>query len=118
MTRKMDFLRRPVIFLMPDEIVELECQHVPEADDRTAVYFVPKRMSDRSKEQLNPSEVTLQSLLASGVTIDPSRFVNSLGITDVADIEASKDKMSGEMLEYLTTHEDEIKEFVKENNIR
>ena len=118
MTRKGDVNFRPVVFLMPDDIIELECQHVPEEDDRTAVYFVPKRMSDRSKEQLNPQEVNLQYLLAAGVTIDPSKFVSSLGVTDVADLEAKKDAMSGEMLQYLMDHETEIKDFVKENNIR
>lgn len=118
MTRKSDFKRHPVVFLAPDDFSELEMQTVPDEDGRNSVFFVPKRMSDRSSEQLNPNEVTLQYLLSAGVTIDPSKFVNSMAITDVADLEASKSRMSEEMLSYLTEHEEEIKDFVKENNIR
>lgn len=118
MTRKSDLNRHPVIFMSPDDFSELELSVVPDEFGRSSVFFDPKRMSDRSSEQLNPNEVTLQSLLASGVIIDPSRFVNSMGITDAADIEASKGRMSEEMLSYLTAHEEEIKDFVKENNIR
>lgn len=118
MTRKLDFKRKPVVFLSPDDFYELEMQTVPDEDGRNSVFFVPKRMSVRSSEQLNPNEVTLQYLLSAGVTIDPSKFVNSMAITDAADLEAAKGRMSEEMLSYLTEHEDEIKDFVRENNIR
>ena len=118
MTRKSDFKRRPVVFLSPDDFTELELEVVPDEMERDSVFFVPKRMSERSTEQLNPNEVTLQYLLESGITIDPSKFVNSLAITDAADIEASKGRMSEQMLSYFMEHEDEIKDFVKENNIR
>lgn len=118
MTRKLDFERKPVVFLSPADFYENEMQVLQDEDGRSSVFFVPKRMSDRSSEQLNPNEVNLQYLLSAGITIDPSKFVNSIGITDAADLEAAKGRMSEEMLSYLTEHEDEIKEFVKENNIR
>lgn len=118
MTRKSDFNCHPVVFLSPDDFSELEMKTVPDEVGRNSVFFVPKRMSDRSSEQLNPNEVTLQSLLSSGVFIDPSKFVSSMAITDAADLEAAKGRMSEQMLSYLTEHEDEIKDFVKENNIR
>lgn len=118
MTRKSDLNRHPVIFLSPDDFSELELSVVPDEFGRSSVFFEPKRMSVRSSEQLNPNEVNLQYLLSAGITIDPSKFVNSMRITDAADLEAAKGRMSEEMLSYLTEHEDEIKEFVKENNIR
>lgn len=118
MTRKIDFKRKPVVFLSPDDFYEVELQVVQAEDGRSSVFFVPKRMSARSAEQLNPNDVTLQSLLSAGITIDPSKFVNSMAITDAADLEVLKGRMSEQMLSYLTEHEDEIKEFVKVNNIR
>lgn len=101
----------------PDEIFELESS-IQIEDGVQRVYLVDKRISERSAEQLSPDEVTLEYLLASGITIDPSRFVNSIGVTEASELEAKKDTLSVNMLEYLTSHEEEIKTFINENNLK
>lgn len=118
MTRKSDFLRSSIIFLSPHEIFEVEPENVVTDDGIVSVHFVRKRMSERSKVQLSPVDVTLSSLLLAGTVIEPSSFVSSLGFTEVSELEDSKSRLSSEMLSYLTEHENEIKKFVSENNIK
>ena len=117
MMRKNERFNKPIMFSAPDEVFETVSQTVIE-DGVERSYLVNERMTERSKLQLNPSEVTLESLLASGVTIDPSRFVSNLGISEVSELESRKDSMSAQMLDYLSKHEDEIKQFITDNNIR
>ena len=117
MMRKSERLNKPIMFFTPDEVFETVSQTVLE-DGIERSYLVEERMTERSKQQLNPDEVTLESLLASGVTIDPSRFVSNLGVSEVSELESRKDSMSVHMLDYLTEHEDEIKQFITDNNIR
>lgn len=118
MNRKRDLLfNRPVMFSFPDEIFEIEKEETPSSDGFTSVFFNRVRLSERSKLQLNPDEVNLENLLKSGVLIDVSSFVNSLGYTEVSQLESSKSRLSESMLQYLMDNEDDIKEFVKSNNV-
>lgn len=77
---------------------------------KTTVGYKARSCEEISKEQLDPKEVTADFLLQQNLTIDPSTMVNVLNITDAADLDEMNEKYSGDVLEYLEEHRDEIKE--------
>lgn len=97
-----------LMFSMPDEIIEIVDVQQPDENGTVRLLRKPERLSDRSKIQMNPNIITLQSMIESGTLIEPKQIGSLLNITDFSDIECLNGQLSENMYQYLLDHKDEL----------
>lgn len=70
---------------------------------------VDVKCSDICEQQLDPSIITLQSLIDRGITIDPGSVRSMLNITDEADLQRYDTEYTKGVYQYLVDHPDVFK---------
>lgn len=120
MTRKSDLCRKvPLFGAFPwsEDQVSVVTEVEESGYVRKTVHFVKTSCEDISKQTLNPLDVNLSAILASGAVIPPQGVVHLFDLTDIADRESGALALSELRLKYLNEHKAELVDVLKENGL-
>lgn len=94
----------PSMFVFQDPYlsVESELQGTRIVKNGAVLY---KPCEEIAKETLDPSLVTLENLLESGVTIDPATTMHLLDVSDPSELEARASQMSENLYQHLVDND-------------
>lgn len=89
----------------------------PEEDGSSRISYRNKSCKEICKEQLDPRYVTIERLIAEGVTIDAGYVRSLFNFTDPAEIEELNNDATRSMYNYCMEHKAELFPVVEESKV-
>lgn len=104
--RKLD--RKCLMFSSPDDFRERTLEFLPSSRGNRSVVLNTESLLSRSRKILDPRVIDLAAVIESGNVIDPTHVMRPLGVTDVADLDVSRERLGENMYNYILEHKDEL----------